>query len=1240
MATGSRWPRGGQLPPFVPVPAHKQAELRRTHVVWEWAERGQEWGLTGGGNFLLRCRRCGEVFTGSRSRAVEHFAKPRAHCPRRNGEILYRLQAAGALLRDALSLRLAAEHVDRMDGEFAAEDLRELEEPCDQVRDCAGGVGDGDRGEGGTQQGPDVGTVTDELRGVEGVGDGGGDGGGDRVTGTTATTSTQVVPRRRRTTLDIHLGSKVQRDLDRMLALAIYRGGVPFNWLRLKETQDYWNYIVTLMRPSIVPVPRLLTYEGVRTRMMDIIFHEVAALIAPKKAKWATTGCTLLTDGATDTTNKPIMNFIAAGQSGLDMSHREKTGVGLADIWEGDIGIDKENAICTDNAEVMKTAAGILQSHPDPAMRRIPWIPCAAHCLSLLLRDIASQPWAATVMKKAHNGDAIWDSVHDAREAMAPCYRFLRGMDRDGSSPTGLWDLESILRGRVRGLGLTEDERRAIMDIISDRCRMMRQPAHAAAYLLDPRRRDISLLTDRSSPVVQSALDHLARCQGAGWESDSLHKLWQALWTFHCEDPRYWPKNGAHWWDEFAVKDAAEGGMHAAMWWELHGGQEPRLQTIVKRVLGMWSTASPCERNWSTHDFIHTKRRNRLSAESVEKLVFIHGNLQLLSASRRTDRRYIDVWEDHVEDPAEEIDGDDSIPAEVPEEEWEEIDKRNRRKEGRNRFGKGKAPMEDEDEDEEGDEALWQDASVDTVRSLRGRVGGRLDLEELLTGDGEASGTEVGQEEERGQHIPHSSIAGEGGHTGGVPVDARTSAPAAPHHAAERILRGPEEEMIGREGHHADERLEDTHHVRQVTEQVVHRGGGSQSITQSVVQRVVLRGGDGDGLVAGGGGERRVSDVIRLTVVQTSEQRIGCASSAHVSQRVDDRADPLPVSVAELGAEQRVEQTVDEMVQDRAEQRADQRIKHRRERRDGHSLEVQVDVTMDESVVRRVEDRGSETRGVASTRESMIQSEGAQVATQGGGGSLSDVRMPTASFYGIPPMSTRATPSPDAASVHLLGRSTTVGRHGGGTSSPAVSLDSSLHHPPSVTLRRPAAHASRASTSSAAAAPPVRSPLGMPPLPARLPSAIVDNVKTSRAGRKRRREDDGGALPPPPRSQGGTGRPRGRPRGSGSGRGRGRGRDSWAMSALGAYDAGEDDVGQGTTACTNVTVGVRTRSQASSGVWSKKSTRIIDDDSDAASSDGLSGSDYVDDRGSETRARGEDQSGHDDSSDGNGHEED
>ncbi|GBG72723.1 hypothetical protein CBR_g12292 [Chara braunii] len=685
--------------------------------------------------------------------------------------------------------------------------------------------------------------VRERLRTLVGMGDGG-DERAARGTPTTSTTSMQVALRGRQTTLDPFLGNKVQNDLDRLLALAMYRGGVPFNWLWLKETQNYWDYIVTLLRPSIVPAPRLLSYEGVRTRMMYIIYHEVAALIVRKKAKWKDTGCTLMTDGATDQRNKPIMNFIAASQSGpiliriINMSARDKTGVSLAEIWEGvirdDIGVENVNAICTDNAEVMKAAASILQDHPDPAIARIPWIPCAAHCLSLLLRDIAARPWATEVMKRAHKiikfmrnkqkalhihrtakgaldltrptdirfgtaymmlerlyeqrivldgvvsfdqwrdarwaGDACldepevrrlcrsdwwWQQFKKVMDVMEPYYTFLRAMDFDGSSPPGLWDLESILRRRIDVLGLREDERKVVFDIVGDRCAMMRQPAHAAAYLLDPRRRDISLLSDRSSPVA-------------------LGDLWEDLWTFHCDDPRYWPVDGPHWWDEVAVRDAASKTMHPALWWQLHGGGHPRLQAIAKKVLGMWSTTSPCERNWATHDFIHTKRRNNLSATSVEKLVFIHWNMQLLSASRRPESRYIDVWADMVEDPPEEMDDGDVLPVDADEDEWEAAARANRHKDGRDRItsasryvgdhyepgpwadavwmhremaqhmqqerDKGKTLAEDQHDvlddwaglDPHEDVDAYMGGSFRTMRTLRERVGGQTDVEGLL----------------------------------------------------------------------------------------------------------------------------------------------------------------------------------------------------------------------------------------------------------------------------------------------------------------------------------------------------------------------------------------------------------------------------------------------------------------------------------------------------------------------------
>ncbi|GBG75858.1 hypothetical protein CBR_g21103 [Chara braunii] len=66
----------------------------------------------------------------------------------------------------------------------------------------------------------------------------------------------------------------------------------------------------------------------------------------------------------------------------------------------------------------------------------------------------------------------------------------------------------------------------------------------------------------------------------------------------------------------------------------MQGASHRVLRDIAMRCLGVWTTASPCERNWSTHDFIQTKRRNWLGVEQLEKLVFCHWNLKLLKSSR------------------------------------------------------------------------------------------------------------------------------------------------------------------------------------------------------------------------------------------------------------------------------------------------------------------------------------------------------------------------------------------------------------------------------------------------------------------------------------------------------------------------------------------------------------------------------------------------------------------------------
>jgi len=57
------------------------------------------------------------------------------------------------------------------------------------------------------------------------------------------------------------------------------------------------------------------------------------------------------------------------------------------------------------------------------------------------------------------------------------------------------------------------------------------------------------------------------------------------------------------------------------------GAHVPELQQVAIRVLAQVTSASHCERNWSTFDFIHTKKRNRLQSKS--DIIFVNGNLRL-----------------------------------------------------------------------------------------------------------------------------------------------------------------------------------------------------------------------------------------------------------------------------------------------------------------------------------------------------------------------------------------------------------------------------------------------------------------------------------------------------------------------------------------------------------------------------------------------------------------------------------
>ncbi|GJU62679.1 reverse transcriptase domain-containing protein [Tanacetum coccineum] len=76
-----------------------------------------------------------------------------------------------------------------------------------------------------------------------------------------------------------------------------------------------------------------------------------------------------------------------------------------------------------------------------------------------------------------------------------------------------------------------------------------------------------------------------------------------------------------------------------ALWWSMYGGSTPNLKKIAMRILSLTTSSSGCERNWSTFEGVHTKKRNRLDATRMSNLVYVQFNANLMEKNKRRKAR-------------------------------------------------------------------------------------------------------------------------------------------------------------------------------------------------------------------------------------------------------------------------------------------------------------------------------------------------------------------------------------------------------------------------------------------------------------------------------------------------------------------------------------------------------------------------------------------------------------------------
>ncbi|GBG73282.1 hypothetical protein CBR_g13001 [Chara braunii] len=544
--------------------------------------------------------------------------------------------------------------------------------------------------------------------------------------------------------------NNAQKKLDIAWAEAMFRAGIAFNFLKFDTTQKLHEVYLEVASARLnVKLP---SYNHMRTVMLDFIYLRIQKQVNPLTACWDESGCTFITDGSTDRRERPVMNFLAAGEKGavlvatMSMTARKKTAQALARLWEKimrEIGVHRINVICTDNAEVNKKAAQIQERRTDKDIARIPWVPCAAHFRfgsvymmlerlldrKAVLSDMVDRKnaarwtgirWSTAKLKAKADlvyftmrRDGWWTELKKVVDVMEPLYNLLKRMDRDGTSPTNLVEYDDMIKRKLPHVVLTEEQQATVMEKVRDR--VMRQPVHALTFLLDPRRRNPRWLYDRDSAIVQNAMCYLQRQVGGPWKGRDHLEVLGDLHKFHKEPTPNGPKRkNKKMWEPDAKVDCEK--LTPSEWLATYGGDVPDLQAIAIKVMGMWSTATPAERNWSSMDFVHSKRRNSLKPETLEKLVYIHWNMQLLRAANNggvNGEGYVDLWSSFFEAIPEPDENDGSV-LRGPQDETEKTDEELVRQSSFVKTTKGRIPKKLEDEEEERtddsdlDDELWK----------------------------------------------------------------------------------------------------------------------------------------------------------------------------------------------------------------------------------------------------------------------------------------------------------------------------------------------------------------------------------------------------------------------------------------------------------------------------------------------------------------------------------------------------
>ncbi|KAJ0685123.1 putative transcription factor/ chromatin remodeling BED-type(Zn) family [Helianthus annuus] len=243
------------------------------------------------------------------------------------------------------------------------------------------------------------------------------------------------------------------------------------------------------------------------------------------------------------------------------------------------------------------------------------------------LRKMAtSQEWTDSKWAKDPKGkkvasillnETFWRNITYTLKLVGPLVKVLRLVDGDRSPAMGyIYEAMDRAKENIKdNFQGREEFYEAAFDIIDNRwqCQLHR-PLHAAGHFLNP-----SIFYDDANRITkdEEVMSGLYACITRLSPSEHVEDLINDQLT------QYQNADGI-----FGVPSAIRlrKKKSPAAWWQSYGSSTPQLQDFAIRVLSLTCSATGCERNWGVFQHLHTKKRNRLTQERLNDMVYVKFN--------------------------------------------------------------------------------------------------------------------------------------------------------------------------------------------------------------------------------------------------------------------------------------------------------------------------------------------------------------------------------------------------------------------------------------------------------------------------------------------------------------------------------------------------------------------------------------------------------------------------------------